>query len=407
MAELGAPPRKFNIVWFLIDALRADHTSVLGYDKPTTPYLEALSADALVFERAYSQGTATMLSVQSMLAGMDPGSMHFEKGESWLQSTTSQTLIAERLSAFGYDTLFVSGGALSTRLPSVHRGFQRVSEPRIRRHDHPDFRIGTLKTAWNDRATAPAAVYAKELVERNLARANKPFFLLVYSNDPHEPYARHGEGFPNFGSGEVARYDGEIAFVDRYVGMFTDYLRYREGLWENTIIVITSDHGEEFGEHGKRFHGATCNRQGVHVPLIVRIPGLPAKRVETPVALIDIVPTLLEAVGADAGKMQLDGQSLLVPSFAPEAVDPERPIFCTAIPLVAGDESWFFRGARTQRRTFLRDFIGTNDQLYDAQRDFAETKNLVADPAEAETIQRLGAQISASLLGNLAEIRPR
>jgi arylsulfatase A-like enzyme len=407
MADLGAQARRFNIVWLMIDTVRADHTSLLGYSKRTTPYLEALGEDALVFERAYSQGTATALSMQSVFSGMDPGSMRFNQGERWLEAAPDQPMFAERVSALGYDTLLVSLGALNARLPAVQRGFREISEPGLRRKEHPEFRIGSSRTRWINRATAPAVVSGIELIERNLARGNKPFFLLVYTNDPHEPYVNHPEGFPGFGSSKVGRYDSEIAFVDRNLGFFTEYLRYRQGLWENTIIVVSSDHGEEFGEHGATYHGTTCHRQAVHVPLLVRIPGLPPKRVSSAVALVDIIPTLLEAIGADAGNMRLDGQSLLVPSFAPDAVDPDRPIFCTSVPNSVQGEAWFLRGVRTQRRAFIKDLLGAKDELYDVHADFAEEKNLIADALERANVERLGKVARTSLTGNLVELRAR
>src|SRR4029450_13047212 len=96
----------------------------------------------------------------------------------------------------------------------------------------------------------------------------QPFFLLVYSSSPHDPYSKHAELAIDFGEEEMDRYDAEIAFTDRGVGFLIDYLKYRPPLWDNTIFVFTSDHGEEFGEHGGRIHAFTCYFESVHVPLM-------------------------------------------------------------------------------------------------------------------------------------------
>jgi arylsulfatase A-like enzyme len=100
------------------------------------------------------------------------------------------------------------------------------------------------------------------------------------------------------------------------------------GLWDDTIFIVTSDHGEEFGEHGGERHGYTCYRESTHVPLLLHVPGLEGQRITQPVALVDIVPTVLELIGADAGGAELDGQSLLIPPLAPAHASVDRPIFC-------------------------------------------------------------------------------
>jgi arylsulfatase A-like enzyme len=230
---------------------------------------------------------------------------------------------------------------------------------------------------------------------------DQPFFLFVYLADPHDPYEPHSEGFPNFGRGELGRYAGEIAFTDRYVGFLLDYLRYNPPLWDRTIVVFNGDHGEDFREHGTRTHGFNCNRQGSHVPLLVRIPGLPAAASDANVGLLDVVPTLFEALGEPFGEMKPDGQSLLIPAFEPKDADPERPVFCATLLQGPGKDNFFWRGVRSGDRALLHDAITGKKELYDTVRDFDETTNLVDRPNEAANVRRLSALLEGSLTGNL------
>jgi arylsulfatase A-like enzyme len=398
IAALGVKPRKYNIVWFMSEATRMDYTTLGGYDRgPTTPYLAELAAESLSFKRAYSQATATMLSVPSMLTGRDPGTMRWTKGSGRLQPDPSEVMLAERLRQIGYRTLMISDGYLKARLPGLHAGFDEVRS----------FWLDGKRMPWYRRAAAVAVAQSISMLEDDpaLPENDQPFFLFAYLADPHDPYEPHSEGFPDFGRGETARYAGEIAFTDRYVGFFLDYLRYNPPLWDNTIVVFNGDHGEDFREHGTRTHGFNCNRQGTHVPLVVRIPGLPAAESDANVGLLDVVPTLFEAIGGEYGGMVTDGQSLLIPTFAKDSLTADRPIFCSTLLQGAGKDNFFWRGVRSADRALLHDAITGRRELYDTQNDFDETKNLFGRAEERENEERLGEMLENSLTGNLWDER--
>jgi arylsulfatase A-like enzyme len=398
IAALGVKPGRYNIVWFMSEATRMDYTTLGGYAKgPTTPYLEELATEALVFRRAYSQSTATMLSVPSMLTGKDPASMRFSTERGRLQPAGSEVLLAERLKELGYRTLMITDGYLKARLPGLHSGFDEVRS----------FWLDGKRQPWYRRGAAVAVSQAISMLEDDpdLPESDRPFFIFVYLADPHDPYEPHSEGFPNFGRGELGNYAGEIAFTDRYVGFFLDYLRYNPPLWDRTIVVFNGDHGEDFREHGTRTHGFNCNRQGTHVPLVVRIPGLAPKTVDSNVGLLDVVPTLFEALGESYGGMSFDGQSLLVPAFAEEAVDRERPIFCATLLQAAGKDNFFWRAVRSGDRALLHDSITGKRELYDTRRDFDEKTNLIGREDESDTERRLDALLEDSLSGNLWDER--
>jgi arylsulfatase A-like enzyme len=205
----------------------------------------------------------------------------------------------------------------------------------------------------------------------------------------------------------MGRYDGEIAFADRYTGFLVDYLRYLRPLWDQTIFVFTADHGEEFGEHGGKTHAYTCHEESTHVPLLVRIPGVAGQRIEARVALVDIVPTILEAIGAGPGGMRLDGESLLLPAFAPSSVDPDRPVFCSVLSQKSGQGDFFRQSVRSGDRVLFHDSATGRLELYDTTADRAEKRDLVAegDLREQATVELLKGALEASMTGNLRELR--
>jgi len=135
----------------------------------------------------------------------------------------------------------------------------------------------------------------------------KPFFLWMHFIEPHNPYVA-APGAPTFGKRPIDKYDAEVAFVDQQLGVILKALR-DAGRGDDTIVVVTADHGEEFGEHGGEFHGRTVYNEVMHVPLLIHDPGAPAQVVTTPVSLVDIAPTVLGLAGlpAPAG---MNGRSL-------------------------------------------------------------------------------------------------
>ena len=380
--------RRYNVLWVIIDAVRADHTSVLGYGRRTTPYMEGLAREALLFTRAYSQSSATMLSIPSMLTGRDPGRMTWVEAREKLQPAAEHVTLAERLGGEGYRTGMVATRYFSERLPGLLQGYERVA---FAKHDRVE-------------GTASAAMLALSFLEDGPEPpgGGSPFFLTLYLGAPHYPYVPHEEGYPDFGSSPGAIYDQEIAYSDRYMGMVLDYLRLTPPLWDDTIVVVTADHGEEFGEHGGKEHAHTCYRESVHVPLLVRVPGLPPRRVDTQVALTDIAPTLVELLGVKRpAEGDLDGHSLLLSALAPERLVPERPVFCSVLTQHIAQGIFFRRSVRAGRYMLAQELTGGTEELYDTAADVAEQRPLPAGSA-AEVRERLRGELSRTMTGNLA-----
>ena len=380
-------PAALNIVWIIIDAVRADHVTSLGYRRATTPHFDAFAAESLSFTRAYSQSSATLFSVSSMLIGTNPAEMEWDMVGLRPQPSRRFRTLAERLDEDGYRSLMVVNGYIKRRFSGLQRGY----------HEVEDAWLDIDRQYWREHgSSASAATQAIGQIERHLARRDAgPFFSTVYFEDPHAPYYRH-DGFPEFGNLPIDRYDYDIANADRSLGYLLGYLRGRSRLWERTIVVVTSDHGEEFGEHGGRRHSRTCYRESVHVPLALRVPGLAPRRVDDVVSLVDIVPTLLELIGKPDDDATLSGRSLLIPALEENAAP--RPALCSTAS--QRDEPFFVRSVRLDRATLIEDQLRGTVELYD---DAAEKNDNAHDPARAAQISALRGWLEATRVGTLRD----
>lgn len=376
----------YDIVWFVIDAVRADHTSLLGYNRPTTPNIDELAKESLVFSRAYSQSSATMLSIPSMLTGIDPGHLEWVEESHRLQVSSAQRrYVSDMVEAHGYKTGIIAVTYFKNRLPGLLSGFDSVE-------------FGATQKE-NSRTTAVLA--SRFIIEAR--RKPKPFMLLTYMAAPHAPYVRHGPGYPKFGKGELADYDTEISNADRHLGFILDVLRADPKRWKKTIVIVSSDHGEEFGEHGQHFHARTCHVESLHVPLVVRIPGQKPARIDRPVGLVDITPTLLELIGAtDQAPATLDGSSLLHHTHAPERLAEDRPLFCTVVSQTRGLGDFARRSVQSGPWKLMTELRGSKPpQLYDVTTDPKEENPLELTGERRQVAKKLGVWLKSQLTGNV------
>jgi arylsulfatase len=321
---------RVNLVLITIDTLRADHLDLYGYERETAPNLRDFAAGGAVFETAISQAPMTQLAMASLLTGLWPwshaGATQRPAGAPYLRSGFAT--LAERLDAGGYATAgFVANAGLRAG-EGYAQGFQ----------------------IWDDAPSVTGSAAIETVVEpalRWLATAPEPFFLWVHAMDPHHPYASPGTApwedasDPDYArlraewnarlpsdqttrlmaigretsidATELAylmgRYDADIRHVDAGLAPLFAALRARGADDTDTLVVITSDHGEEFLDHGRMLHSHTLLDELLHVPLVVRGPGVPAAlRIPEQVRTIDVAATLLEAAGVPAG--DIDGRSL-------------------------------------------------------------------------------------------------
>jgi arylsulfatase A-like enzyme len=215
--------------------------------------------------------------------------------------------------------------------------------------------------------------------EAMLSRLQPPFFFWAHFYDPHAHYMPRRVN--RFGDRDVDLYDGEIAETDAWIGKLLRWIG--ANVKGSTIIAITADHGEEFGEHGGQFHGTTLYEEIVHVPLLIRVPGAMPAAVSTPVRLIDLVPTFLDLLRVPAPP-DLSGRSL-GSVFAGEPLpSPPPPVFSEASQL-----AWKVMVLRDHQK-LIYDRDHDTWELYDLRVDPDELRNRIGiEPAVAQSLKRL------------------
>ncbi len=334
-----------DLVFLLVDTLRADHLGCYGHEEDTSPVLDRLAAEGVRCATAMAQAPWTRASVASLFTSLYPGS--HDTNSLFQRLPAALPTLAEELQAAGYRTAAFSANVNVSPTFGFDQGFASfwlhdttallrfTAAGRLREWLRD--RIGATAPFeglhGNDARTVNQAVFAwLERVTATRARGDRrPLFLYVQYIDPHFPYwppewlldgpapdaaalhrrARIPHAPPPFPFGrwpeqetEVVAglqrlYDGEIRFVDREIGRLLDELQVA-GILDRALVVVTSDHGEEFLEHGQAGHGQSLFQELLHVPLILRGPGLPAGRVVTqPVELLDLYPTLLRRAGLE------------------------------------------------------------------------------------------------------------
>lgn len=308
--------RRANVIVYLVDTLRKDRLGCYGYGKPVSPRVDAFAREATLFRNAVAQSSWTRPSVVSILTGLLPRT-HGVHGRRDALSQEAVTL-AEVLRGAGYRTAAIVTNGNVDRSFGLGQGFESY---RLLQHGRD--------TAEN--VNARAAEWLEGV-------RGEPFFLFLHTIEPHTPYQpppafrqRFAPSVPedlgkvrtlkalNAGTlpvtperlkGLLALYDAEIAANDAAFGALVDLLRER-GLWEETVVVFLSDHGEEFHDHGGWEHGRTLHTEMLDVPLLVRLPGVGEGRsVDRLAQHVDVVPTLLSALGLPV-PAAVEGRSLL------------------------------------------------------------------------------------------------
>jgi arylsulfatase A-like enzyme len=321
-ARPGAP----NILLIVMDTVRAASLSVNGYERPTSPSLQRLAGRGAYFEKAVATSSWTLPSHATMFTGRYP----YELSADWRSPLDDvYPTLAETLAGSGYVTAaFVANLLYATRETGLARGFAHYDDYRVTVHTaiktslvarrvaeavglRPQSVTTLTERRWSDQMNASVLDWLGEHARSGIRR---PFFIFVNYMDVHSPYQpppRFAEEFGATGpppdiearrtwtrrdiEREKDAYDGAVAFLDQQIGRLLVELE-RDGLLANTIIAITSDHGELFGEHGLYDHGNGLYWPTLHVPLLIVFPpGVPAGlRISAPVTLRDLPATLLE-----------------------------------------------------------------------------------------------------------------
>jgi arylsulfatase A-like enzyme/Tfp pilus assembly protein PilF len=366
--------KPLNVVLITIDTLRADHLGCYGYKQIKTPNIDGLAAEGARFERAFAVVPVTLPSHSSMLTGTYPmlSGMHDFSGN---KLSPQQPTLASVLKQSGYQTGAVVGAAVLDSRFGLNQGFDFY-------YDHFDF--SRLDEANLDEMERPGNVVADVALDWLANNSQNKFFLWMHLYDPHfpyrppEPYSREYSSRP---------YDGEIAFADEQVGRLLRFLK-EKGLYNNTIIVLCGDHGESLGEHGEKTHGFFIYNATMHVPLIIRLPNNGGRVVANPASLVDLMPTVLNALGVELPP-QVQGKNLL-PEFrtdanrvghdrneiaVPDRVLSDRVLYGeTYMPRIHFNWSEL-RGSENTKYHFID---APRPELYDLSTDPDEVQNLFA-----------------------------
>jgi len=361
-----SPKRKAPLVIvYLVDTLRADHTTPYGYARDTTPELKRFAQDAVVFETAITAASWTKPSVGSVFTSQLPGKHRAIQLRDPLD--LGNLTLAEVLKQKGYATgAAIGNSVIYAEGTNFEQGF--------------DYYAG-LHGA-DDRTSK--VVEAGPLVDAALtwidARRGLPTFLYVHTMDPHVPYtppapfdmkfephpaADHGAADPRTDYKEpidkermIAQYDGEIAYGDREFGRLMTELKSR-GLYDDALIVFLADHGEEFLDHGQWTHGKSVYDELIHVPLIAKFPGRKdaGRRIAQQVQTIDIYPTVLETLGLQPPGTQIGSGHAMQPVIAGTAG--ESP----AVSEIS-HRGYVAYGMRTRQDKYVRQFSPDEAEKY-------------------------------------------
>jgi len=401
-----------NIVLVTVDALRADHISAYGYGRNTTPNLDGLIAQGARFLHASTTSPWTYAANAAIVTGQSPTRLAASWDVSGLPAATPT--LAEHLQAAGYQTAGFASAVLIRKNYGFHRGYDHYDDSTT---------YGYLNSAQN---------MAQEINDRTLAwlDANrdpqKPLFLYLYYFDPHSwynPPAPYDTLYDNNYTGTftpavvqdgqsivdgstvptqrdiehiVALYDGEIAYWDAKFGEMLTALQNR-GLLDNTLLALTADHGESFGEHNKWAHAGSLYEEAMRVPLVLRHTGIIGAdiSIDVPVSNMDLMPTLLEYAGVEVPN-GLSATSLR--PFLEKTKAAQRDIFCELDGMNDPNHWIYWNAARTDLRGVYRDdwkyihHVGhpMDDELYQLNAvSIYETTNLLgSEPLMAQELYR-------------------
>ena len=360
-----------NVVIITIDTLRPDHLGCYGYKQIRTPNIDALAADGVRFERAYTPVPVTLPAHTAIFTGTYPplSGMHDFSGN---KLSSNQPTLASALKQKGYVTGAVIGSAVLDSRFGLNNGFDFY-------YDHFDF--NRLQESNLDEMERPGNVVADIALDWLAKNYKTNFLLWMHLYDPHYPYRPPA---PYKDQYKDRPYDGEIAFADAQVGRLIAFLKAKD-LYRNTIIILTGDHGESLGEHGERTHGFFVYNATLHVPVIIHLsqPTSSVKNISRVVSLVDLMPTVLQTLKVDL-PAQVQGRSLL-PLMTAKTEEESRSIYAeTFLPRLHFNWSEL-RSVETEKYQFIE---APKPELYDLSQDPGETQNLYAKKkAVAEELQ--------------------
>jgi choline-sulfatase len=405
-------PADLNVLLIVIDTLRADHLGAYGYGRPTSPELDRLARDGVLFENAWAHAPSTRYSMPALITGRWPSAITWESpppgaSSNWPAISRRHITIAEVLRQQGYFNGAYYAYLYFNRLDG--RGFERGI-------DQYDDRLAAkhVNKPWVGPAESVGSS-AREMADDGIdflkAYKDQKFFLSLHFYDTHLDYERHPDQV-QFGDKQVDLYDGEILFTDRQVGRVIAALR-ELGIYDKTAVFVTGDHGEGLGEHHITAHGYDLYAPQTKVPLIARVPGLRARRVTAPVGHVDIAPTLVNLARAPQEPAFLGRSMLDVMAGVPNPkVPPPGPVFqevsFPSEPPRFPAPMYVRHGLVSATHHLLWNWIPENIvSCYDVSKDPGELRDRWGTPTGAPACVPLKAELDRKLaLLRLAELPP-
>jgi arylsulfatase A-like enzyme len=415
-------PRPRNAILIVLDTLRADRVSAYGHERPTTPVLDRLAEGGVLFESVVSHSSWTLPAMVGLLSGHYPTAREYDDG--------LRHSLVEPLREAGWKTAAFTGGAWVGEQYGLGRGFDVFEDQiavDIRLARAPERPAGEAPLAEVSKGIEKTFAAAEQWLEAN---ADAPFFLWLHTYEPHTPYRRQlytagmergvleptfevaaaavaGAGGSGSRLGETelafirALYDGGVTVSDQYIGRLLDTLD-RLGLDDDTLIVVTSDHGEDLGERSPPRpgnHGHALWDELLLVPLIVFDPTreYPVRRVPFQVRLIDVMPTLLDILGAPFSE-PMHASSLLPLMLGEESSG--RPAWSVIDPQPKSGRSQQFAIRSETHKLILTPALDENEDdsiaLYDLANDPQESRNIAdSAPATAQALRASLAEVRA------------
>ena len=279
----GTRPR--NVVLITLDTMRADRLPPYGFGGVATPTLDRLAAEGVVFEEAYAAVPLTLPSHATLFTGLYPPRLSVHDNAGAPLADKFETL-AEGLGSRGLATAAFVSSAVVAPGRGLEQGFDTYS-------------LGKQGCEGSGRARRSAQEVVDESIEWLKRKDSSPFFVWLHLYDTHAPIRVPGD----IALGYADPYLAAIAYEDAQIARVIEYLD-RRGLLDESLIVVTGDHGESLGEHGEESHGIFVYDEALRVPLIVRGPGIEPGRVSAAVRLIDVMPTVLDFLGLPIPSMQ-------------------------------------------------------------------------------------------------------
>lgn len=430
-------PEDFNIILITIDALRPDHLSCYGYQKAVTSHIDLLAKEGILFQNALANAPNTYRSFASLVSSQYPETVakcevvETVPKDIWLFIKTLNPLppefptLAQVIRDSGWNTLAVLTNPLLGEQLQITRGFEKVYHADASNKELVKFIPSYNVSKRSKRDTHFLTTVAMELIE---SHKDAKFFFWVHYIDPHMPYGdpwvppypvsknyrgpiRRGfkqffevnEGKIKLSPEDVFQleylYDRDIEYVDKQVGRLIDYLK-KAGLWENSLVILSADHGEQFYEHGETSH-VSLYWETIRVPLIVKLPGESTPQTVTEIVeLIDLAPTILEMAGL-AIPSSFQGKS-----FAPLLKEggwlkrlawKRKPFYISSCNGYREPR----KAIRDQRYTMIYGTESKTIELFDRKTDPGEQKNIFQDN------QDLARDFLEALEAHLDKVKPQ